>query len=231
MKVVGDFFRIQVNIRFDDMAAFLKTIEAQLVETKQREQKRVESKLDCRTVVDAEDAAELADERQQELAGLDDRFSAYSRIHRYSFIITLFILVETQLRAVCDEISKRKKLELRMNDLRGDLRERTKTFLEKVATVLDISNGTWETMADLQKVRDCIVHTDGTVEESRDRDYIRNLIGRKEGLGMMPTALDEGKLSIECSFCEQALKAVTEAFREIFEKAGCFGLDHWKIQE
>lgn len=83
---------------------------------------------------------------------------------RYSFLILLYIILETRLRAACEEISKRKSLELKEKELRGTIFERSNTFLNKNAKLPSAEPIIWEWLNDFQKVRSFPQNKKGLLE-------------------------------------------------------------------
>jgi hypothetical protein len=127
----------------------------------------------------------------------------------------LSIVFETRLRAACDEIAKRRNLELKEKDLKGAAIERAKVFLEKVAKTPVKDQETWQWLKDFQKVRDCIVHANGRIEMSRDKKRLNELCNKDLGL-----SIDAGSLTIEQEYCTKTLKMAQGFFDQIFLAAG-----------
>ncbi|MBI5687659.1 MAG: hypothetical protein HZC54_21525 [Verrucomicrobia bacterium] len=240
MKLKVDFFRMGIMSSFHGLGEFLQTVEAQLEEAKHLELGRLRAEYQTVEVNNHEDEMSLVGEMHAELQIVERQFEeTFTFTLRYSFVVSLFGLVETQLRAVCDKISEQKYLNLHLGDLSGrNLLDRTNKFLEKVAGLRGIPAEKCEVIIDLQKVRDCIVHSNGRVALSRDKQHIRHLCTRRTGLSLVEADLGlhayagiggsgaEELLIIERSFCYEQLKAIQTIFADLFEQAGCFGPDH-----
>jgi hypothetical protein len=141
---------------------------------------------------------------------------------RYSIIVLIHILLETRLKAICDEIADRRELEIKECDFKGSSIERSKIFLNKVAKVSLVESESWLWFTDLQKVRDCIVHCNGQVEFSRDIKRINEI--STKGLGIR---IEEGNyftqarsLAIERAYCESSLINLKNLFEYIHRSAG-----------
>ena len=93
---------------------------------------------------------------------------------RYSFVVALFIHVESKLTQLRDHLQSTKNLPVRMAHLNGNLFERSKRYLSSIAE-LPISSLDWSAFEELMKVRDCIVHCNGNILLSRDQQYLRGL--------------------------------------------------------
>jgi hypothetical protein len=148
------------------------------------------------------------------------RFSEeYPKQLRYSFIIQLFVALESRGKALCNEVNNRnKELLLTVNDLQrgGNLRG-IRTFLSKVYPIPDVTGDQWKHLDDLRVIRNCLVHKNGQIDPTdKDAARLQQIIAKKEGIGVGY----DGYLSIERSYCDKALRLVIEFFEIVFEKAG-----------
>ena len=169
--------------------------------------------------------------REQPADGDDDDWARWSQLQdytvslyeedlrpamRYSFVVFLQIVLETRLARFCSSIQQERQLPLKESELRGSSLDRAKTFLVKLAGMPLATPPAWNKLRDLQKVRDCIVHANGYVAESRDKKDLEGLAGT--GLGM---SIDDcGRLAISKDFCVFGLSQVEELFRDLFKAAG-----------
>lgn len=134
---------------------------------------------------------------------------------RYSFIVLLFILFEQRTRSLCKEVRDRKNsLILKLNDLNGGFVERVTLFLTKVVSLLPEDSVHWKELEILQKVRDCIVHTNGFLPDSRDRDFLAKFVTSKIGISCF-----DDYLTLEYEFCETMLKSVKNFFDTVYNAA------------
>jgi len=140
---------------------------------------------------------------------------------RYSFIVLLQIIIETRLRAACDEIFKRRELQLTESDMRGGAIDRARLFLERVANVSVADSQLWQELTDLQKIRDCIVHTNGFLAASRDGKRLREIAKCKVGISLDPS----GSLAIDQEYCRTAVGSARRFFKELFGSAGFGPID------
>jgi hypothetical protein len=147
------------------------------------------------------------------------RFSEeYPKRLRYSFILQLFIALESRGKALCDEINKRnEKLLLRVSDLRGGgTLNGIKTFLSKVYPVPDVTDDQWRALDDLRVIRNCLVHKNGHIDlADKDAQRLTKIIAEEQGIDVSP----DGYLGIERCYCEKALRSVIAFFEVVFEKA------------
>lgn len=125
------------------------------------------------------------------------------------------IVLEERLRATCNEIQKRRNLPITEKDLKGAPLERVNTFLKKIA-VIDHNNQTgWQELKDLQMIRDCVVHANGKIEESRDKKRIYDLCKKKIGISG-----EDGALAVDKAYCIRALDAISAFYSSLLDSAG-----------
>jgi len=143
--------------------------------------------------------------------------STFAESFRYSFIVLVWLVVEDELKRVCIEIQRRKELAPQKWKSNGVFVQ-CKEILKKVAGVSVENVAHWSSICDLQKIRDCIVHTSGFVNDSRDKDYLKKLVeGKRFNLQIDDY---DGRLRITTEFCKLAVQSTTEFFAEIFDGAG-----------
>ena len=145
----------------------------------------------------------------------------FPRSMRYSFIVLLFLNLESLLNRFCDDIKERNSIEIRSAKLKGDSVERTRTYLHKLAKVPEINPTIWGKIEDLSKVRNCIVHALGKVDESRDQIRIKDIA--KQGIGLTigdSDVFEAGHLILTPDYCANAVNDIASLIRELFDKAG-----------
>ena len=208
MKI--DFFRINTANIFRGLVEYQKTMEAQLPIIQQHEQSSIE-------VFKNHDLPDTIpyESMMEEYDWIYEYF--FPRSLRYSFVVLLFLVIEHQLNQLCDEIQKRRNLPIRSSEMSGDALKRSKVYLQKVARV-SIKN--WESLEDLSKVRNCIVHTLGKVELSKDAKHLNQLVKKNIGLAISgEDSQEDGFLVVSAEYCESAIRLAKQFFYEIFDAA------------
>ena len=139
----------------------------------------------------------------------------------YSFVVLLFIEIETRLQQTCDLLKKLKGLPLRARDLRGDNIEQCVLFLEKFLEIQRNDLPDWQNISDLSKIRHCIVHTAGRIKDSKDNKYLRTLLGKYPHYFSLSTTDPESELLIiDHQYCLAAADFGKSFFEGIFQKTG-----------
>lgn len=132
----------------------------------------------------------------------------------YSYIVLLYLLTENGLRFLCDQLYQDLKLPVRAKDIKGDGFESCTTFLVKLVNLSPKNIPEWQKVTDLAKVRNCIVHTAGRIEDSKDQPYLRLLCRQGIGLDIDRYNPDE-YLSIEPRYCRLITGQVFEFFNRV----------------
>jgi len=138
---------------------------------------------------------------------------------RYSFVVLVHIVFENQLRRFCAEMQKECKLTLSLSDIAGKSPiERSSSYLTKVVGLVVGNLAEWQHLRTVQKIRDCIVHAYGHIDESRDKQEIQQLAAKNSGI-----SIDEsGRLALTKVFCENCLSSVEKLFSQLFLAVGWY---------
>ncbi len=223
-----DEFRSDVMFSFHELESYMAVVERQLEEAKSLAQFYVAAEHEPIVANSEEEAAERFAEydiARSVHERMHDR--VYPRILGYSLVVHLFMLVETQLSRMCDKVAERKKLDRLVRDRQGAMLKDMRKYLTKLASDAIDTAPMWEQVADLQKLRNSIVHYAGELKRSRDRDrdHIKRII--KNGVGVSgPDA--EGHIRVGLMYCRTALTAVQQLFRKLFDSCG-FGPEQMTI--
>lgn len=133
---------------------------------------------------------------------------------RYSYVVLLFLALQSKLEIICDYVQARRNVPLRARDLRGDGIDRCTVFLKKMANIPLDNIPYWSEISDLSKVRNCIVHAEGCLDRSRDRDRLRELCKRDNGLASTGEP-PEDVLVVGPQYCATTTDHMFDAFNQI----------------
>ena len=158
------------------------------------------------------------DAHLQELDYLDDLYERdLQPAMRYSFVVLVHIVFDTQIRYFCSRIQRDLKLpEIAVTDLRGSAIDQARLFLTRLASIRAKDFPEWQQLRTLQKIRDCIVHSYGDVGRSRDEKFLRDLAMQGSGVSID----DEGRIAVTKHFCEEQLATLRTLFKRLFLCAG-----------
>lgn len=219
MKWDTVFFRNLSLATFDGLNEYYRVMELQLKTLKDNDRKKIEEDIKKLGLSDEEGFAEWDLAMQNHTATFN---MMYTNFFRYSFVILLFLALEDWLHKLC----------LAVQDINGipnpppknSLKEYRKYLIE---AKISVSNKLWGVAYDLQKVRDCIVHTSGDVTRSRDEKYLKAMAQRNKGLKISsqldrvdeePLYLDNDMLFIQSDYCESTIKNIKVLIEELCNK-------------
>ncbi len=202
-------FRLEIEVSFVRLSHYLEKMGEQLnaLSVKEREQARIFSGRGYALY-------------QLATSGIYDH--EFPNTLHYSYIVLLFITIEDCLNKTCDLLHQANKLPLRAKDLRGDAIGQCMRFLDKLAGIPRDDLLYWPQISDLSQIRNCIVHTSGHIELSRDKKHLLELVQKQpDALKLSEHENHEDRvLVVEHSYCMHSTENARNFFKEILEKAG-----------
>ncbi len=125
----------------------------------------------------------------------------------YFFITTGFFLFEERLRQLCILV-RESNLGLQQEQLGNGIEDYVR-FLEKAANgrvkLTDLAE--WRAMKDMEKVRDCIVHAFGRIEQMRGkkRKHLERLVKRDKDLSVVERIPNSRQIFPSYAYCRRTL--------------------------
>ena len=150
-------------------------------------------------------------------------------MHRYSCIVMLFTTVERELIRLVENLEKGrwKKLSEEKATKKKSCMGKTGQFVQDFSGVKLSDCPQYAALIDLQKVRDCIIHCQGEVSLSRDKELLVKLwLGDKKRRGFAAHPNNDIFIYPEC--IEQFLKEAWSFFVWVFEKLNWKIAAHWQ---
>jgi len=108
--------------------------------------------------------------------------SVFPTALNYSFVVLVFITLETRLMRLTDLLYEVEKFPVRAKDMSGSGLERYLSYLSKLAGVNRSKLPNWLAISKLGIIRNCIVHTSGIINYSNDAQEIRSMIKNRSYL-------------------------------------------------
>ncbi len=130
-------------------------------------------------------------------------------ILRNSFFVSAYSLLEYDLRMICKNIKDKNKLPISLNDLRGNILDQVKLFLQQMQIDLACENITWEEIINYCLIRNCIVHNNGFIkEDNRDlKEYVKKKGLMKEREIVFDDVVEK-EIGLTDNFCREAVKTM-----------------------
>jgi hypothetical protein len=219
-------FKRYVLRKFEDMEEFKRFTLAAIEDEKKSIQKRFDK--DTKDLT-KEEIEEYYDWNSEDYFLVEDVFK---NISMYSFIVIFYSYIESGLNTICNveysDIARyhRKQGEppflIRCKDMKGEGIKRSKLYLEKVIG-LNIHAGEkpWSEIETLRKIRNAIIHDDGTVsgqiiDDGNVKQHINN--GLLEITDHGHNTL--GKIIINDGYLDFILAHTKQFFENIEERKG-----------
>lgn len=99
----------------------------------------------------------------------------YIDIHRKSCLVTLYSYLESFLNHLCDYLYKLNNYQVEHTDLRGKGITRARLYLDKIVGVdFNKINSEWESIKNLNLIRNSIVHNSGKSDGEKINRIIKN---------------------------------------------------------
>ena len=128
-----------------------------------------------------------------------------SRI-RYAHIVFLFTVLERRVRALLKLTVELKPTIVKdISDYKGSFLEKTKQFLKDNLGIDLSTSSVWPDIMVYQKVRDCIIHCDGNVNESRDVIILKQLAHNSK-----LSLNNNGYILVDNAFCEEMESSIIQ---------------------
>jgi hypothetical protein len=143
---------------------------------------------------------------------------------RYSWLVMLYTIVERELRRLISNVEKdRGKQKLNVNDIRGDYLHQVTKYMQAFVNIDIGSCDHYESICDLQKIRNCIVHCRGELDlfNKKDREYLVTLRQRRKGF----SAFAGTDLEIGAECIDELIREIWHFFITLFQQID------WKIDD
>jgi hypothetical protein len=140
----------------------------------------------------------------------------FARQMRYSVLVTIYTILEMALNDLCNQLRRINELAVELDDLTGAGIDRAKRYLKKVCQIdFPDQSREWNEINKLNKIRNCIVHTQGNILEAKNTEELKNIVTNTKGLSIER----DRYIKIEPSYIEKNEKLVRDFLTEIFDKA------------
>lgn len=150
-------------------------------------------------------------------------------MHRYSCIVMLFTTLERELIRLIEnlEAGKWKKMAEEKATKRKGTMGKAESCVQYFCRIKLSDYPQYEALIDLQKIRDCIIHCQGEVSLSRDKEHLVELWrGGKKRRGFAAHWNDDIHIQPEC--IQQFLREIWGFFVWIFDNLTWEIADHWQ---
>lgn len=210
-KTVTRIIREYTNSKLDDFTEYTSEIEAKFNTDKRRLSEHYDETIKN---LSEEDRRDVDDYFSDDFYMIE---SIYILLYRRSTLVSIYSFLEHSMDRLCRHLYAINTYPVKVDDLKGEGIVRAKDYLEKLAKVkFDALNGEWSQLANMNKIRNCIVHADGDVmalSKSR-RESLLNIINNNRGISLK----DERFISIEKEFISSCIGQVRTFLDKLYQQ-------------
>jgi len=136
----------------------------------------------------------------------------HGEILRKSIIISIVVLLESEIDNYCRDFQKHKKLKVGYYDFRGDLLDRFKIFSRKIIdSSFNFESILWQDIIGLYEIRNCFVHNCGSLDNFAKRKTIENFVQRHNSF----TITENEFINVTHKGCLDSIKVVYDFFEKL----------------
>lgn len=182
-KMVQRMILDRIRHKLEDIKEYYEELEHKFESDKRKLSERYEKEVTGKKLTtEMEDQiGEYFGEEHQRIEGL------FLKNFRYSVVVTIYSFLETTLNDLCYHLCRSKKLLLALDEIKGDGIERARLYLQKVCLINFPDNShEWQEIQKFNLIRNCIVHTEGNVEEIKSPDKLKRVIRSTKGVCLDP---------------------------------------------
>jgi len=139
----------------------------------------------------------------------------------YSVVILLYTIIEESLERICFHLKHLMCLKLSTNDLKGSGIERSKNYIMKCGLKFPCDTSEWRKIKNLAKIRHCIVHAGGNIQDVRNPSELEKIINNLNGI-----CIKNNSIHIEKNFILEFIFLTKRFLRVVYDQCFCFKVDN-----
>lgn len=151
-----------------------------------------------------------------DLKGEAEQLKRFSNLLRQSFLTSLYSFMELWLRRDCYNDSKRRDNGISYKDSGKGIEGAKKYFSQIMLNDYDFNSQDWQWITNFKRLRDCIVHRQGSLTGFSDYPIdstLASFVDQENGLSLF--GVDNKQIFIEREFCSIALVIIHRFMLEI----------------
>ena len=210
-KMIQSIIKRRTKHKLEDVKQYYEELETKF----QRDKKRLSKRYDEETgngKLDSEIQYQLDEYFSEENYIIENIFL---KTFHYSTIVTVYSLLEISLNDLCRFLRNSKKLSLSLEELRGNGIKRAKLYLAKVCLIDFPESNEWNEILKLNKIRNCIVHAQGDIEDAKSPKTLRNIVASTRGVELE----NDRFIRIDSEYINMALSNTKKLLEIVYEKS------------
>ncbi len=176
--ILRGIFAIELHTGFSELENYLKITEEYLQKAKNDFETHIQEQAKRLSTADLppEELDEINEFYQEKHW---DCAETFPRIFRSSFFVAAYSLLEHKMAIICRQLKKDKQIPISWSDLKGDALDQFKLYCKTASLELSYNSKTWQEVQHYSRVRNCIVHNRGLIEEFRQEKELHAYASRK----------------------------------------------------
>jgi len=160
----------------------------------------------------------------EDIRALDDHFSysyymiedVHIGMYRKSTLISVYSFLESSMNGLCHLLQTLHNYPVVLDDMKGEGIYRAKAYLSKLSKIdFEPLNGEWCFLMSLNKVRNCIAHSEGDIGSYKSKDKILNIINNNDQLSLK----NNRHIRVEREYVDDSIDAVEKFLEKLYQKA------------
>lgn len=136
-------------------------------------------------------------------------------LYRKSTLVSVYSFLENSLNTLCRHLYKRYGYPVALEDLRGEGIVRARCYLEKLADVdFYRLNSEWSRISSFNKIRNCIVHSEGNIKAPRSHKSLEKIICEDPGLSLR----NEKYIKVEREYIDSIITTIEVFMDNLYEQ-------------
>lgn len=143
----------------------------------------------------------------------------FPNILRRSFFVNLYSFLESTLMQKCHDLERKDVQTLLLKEIAGKGIQQAMTYFIKVQGIpFSLGESSqWEKIRHYQRLRNCIVHNEGKLDErTSERPKIESFVAKEPGL-----SLSDGEVVLGADFCSEAIDVIETFLVQVLRAAKC----------
>ncbi|MDP2606428.1 MAG: hypothetical protein Q8S00_28130 [Deltaproteobacteria bacterium] len=211
-----DPFIIDTLVWLESVRTYLKEMETAIPQARLRAGQKMSEAAKHQNW--SEDALQL------ETDIIESRFDTdLPKLLRYSVVVLLHTIVETQLFRLANHLREKNKFSLKVTDFKGRPFDQAKLYFDKVVNLRISNDPAWDKLMDLSTLRDIIAHRGGRQGiDSTHQETVNKLIGKyKDEIRLIGSPNNpDSEIEISNAFCRTFLDLIENFFDRLFKASG-----------
>lgn len=208
-KLLEQVFRKQVQDNLEHFREYTLELESKFSADKNR---LTDTFLEATEGFNDDDLREMKDYFSDDYYVIEE---IHIGLYRKSTLVSVYSFLENSLNILCRHMRKRYGYAVGVADLRGEGIVRARLYLEKMSNInFSLLNGEWSEISSFNKVRNCIVHSEGNIKASKSPAQLANIVNASPGLSLR----NERYIKVERVYIDDIITTIEKFMKKLYDQ-------------